>query len=107
MTSPSSSGALEAVERILNRGGEPGDVLSQVVDALHEKTSAWVGIAFAEDDRLELGPSAGASASPAAIQRHPIERQGQTVAELWTSPDADQTLFARVAVIVSPYCARA
>jgi len=106
MTSPSSSGALEAVERILNRGGEPEDVLRQVVETLHTRTSAWVGIAFARGDDLELGPSAGAPAPLAAIQRHTIERQGQTVAELWTSLDADHALFARVAVIVSPYCTR-
>ena len=106
MTSSSSSGALEAVERILNRGGEPGDVLQQVVDALHARTSAWVGIAFVEDDGLTLGPSAGGSAPPAKPQRHPIVRQRQTVAELWTTDNADHALFARVAVIVSPYCER-
>jgi hypothetical protein len=64
MTSPSSSGALEAVERVLNRGGEPGVVLQQVVDALHARTAAWVGIAFVEDNGVELGPSAGAAAPP-------------------------------------------
>jgi len=106
MTSPSNSGALEAVERVLNRGGEPGVVLQQVVDALHARTSAWVGIAFVEDNGVELGPSAGAAAPPADAQRHPIERQGHKIAELWTSAEADPTLFARVAVIVSPYCAR-
>ena len=106
MTSPSNSGALEAVERVLNRGGEPGVVLQQVVDALHARTSAWVGIAFVEDNGVELGPSAGAAAPPADAQRHLIERQGHKIAELWASADADPTLFARVAVIVSPYCAR-
>jgi hypothetical protein len=106
MTSPSSSGALEAVERVLNRGGEPGVVLPQVVDALHARTSAWVGIAFVEENGVELGPSAGGAARSADTQRHPIERQGRKIAELWTSADADPLLFARVAVIVSPYCAR-
>lgn len=106
MTSPSSSGALEAVERVLNRGGKPGDVLQQVVNALHARTSAWVGIAFVEDSGVELGPSAGGAAPPADAQRHSIERQGRKIAELWTSADADPLLFARVAVIVSPYCAR-
>ncbi len=104
--SPSSSGALEAVERILNRGGEPGVVLQQVVDALHARTAAWVGIAFVEVNGVELGPSAGAAAPPADAQRHLIERRGHKIAELWASADADPTLFARVAVIVSPYCAR-
>ena len=105
MTSSSSSGALEAVERILNRGGEPAEVLQQVVDALHARTSAWVGIVFVEEGGVELGPSAGGG-RPADRRSHAIEWEGQTVAELWTTADADPTLFARVAVIVSPYCAR-
>ena len=58
-SSSSSSGALEAVERILNRGGDADDVLRQVVDTLRQRASAWVGIAFVEQERRELGPSAG------------------------------------------------
>ncbi len=100
MTSPSSSGALEAVERILNRGGDAHDVLRQVVDVLHARTGAWVAIAFDS----ELGPNAGGE-KPGDHQRHPIVWQGETVAELWTSSEADPALCARVAVIVSPYCA--
>ena len=99
MTSPTSSGALEAVERILNRGGEPEDVLHQVVEALHERTGAWVAIAFGS----EAGPHAGGE-QPDQHQRHPITWQGRTVAELWTSAEADTALCARVALIVSPYC---
>ena len=105
MTSPSSSGALEAVERILNRGGKSADVLQQVIDALHERTSAWVGIALIVDDGLELGPNAG-GAVPDERDAYQIQLKGQPVAELWTTVDADPTLFARVAVIVSPYCQR-
>jgi hypothetical protein len=63
-------------------------------------------------DRVRRGqrrrerPECRAAAPPAGAQRHLIERQGHKIAELWTSADADPTLFARVAVIVSPYCAR-
>jgi hypothetical protein len=103
MTSSSSSGALEAVERILNRGGEPDDVLQQVIDTLHARGAAWVGIAFDEEGRFRLGPSAG-GAKPHEHQRHPVAWNGQRIAELWTSKDADPALCARVAVIVSPYC---
>ena len=99
MTSPSSSGALEAVERILNRGGDAGDVLRQVVEVLHERTGSWVAIAFDSNVRASAGGE-----KPENHQRHPIVRQGQTVAELWTSADADPALCARVALIVSPYC---
>jgi hypothetical protein len=99
MTSPSSSGALEAVERILNRGGNADEVLRQVVDVLHSRTGGWVGIAF--DSALRA--SAGGE-MPENHQRHPIVRQGQTVAELRTSAEADPALCARVALLISPYC---
>jgi hypothetical protein len=101
-SSSSSSGALEAVERILNRGGADDDVLQQVVDALHERTAAWAGIAFVEQDRLELRMSAGGT-EPADLQRHPVDWQGSTIAEHWASAEAATALFARNAVIVSPY----
>jgi hypothetical protein len=102
-TSSSSSGALEAVERILNRGGDADDVLRRVVAALQQRAASWVGIAFVEEGRLELGPSAG-GVKPADHQRHPVTWKGQTIAELWTSADADPVLCERIAVIVSPYC---
>jgi hypothetical protein len=92
MTSPASSGALEAVERILNRGGEPGAVLRQVVAALEERTGARVGIAFLTDE------------PPPEAQTYEIEWNGRLVAALWALGDADGELLARVAVIVSPYC---
>jgi hypothetical protein len=104
-SSSSSSGALEAVERILNRGGDADDVLQQVVDTLHERAAAWVGIAFVEQGGLELGPTAGGT-KPSDLQRHPIEWEDRTVAELWASAEADAPLCARIAVIVSPYCFR-
>jgi len=103
MTSPSSSGALEAVERVLNRGGEPDAVLRYVVSALHERAAPWVGIAFVTEDGVELGPSAGGD-KPVDVQRHPIVWEGRAVAELWAGIEADAELLARVALIVSPYC---
>jgi hypothetical protein len=105
MTSPSSSGALEAVERILNRGGDADDVLRQVVDALQERAATWVGIAFVQAGNLELGPSAG-GAVPDEVQRHAVHWNGARIAELWTGAGADSALCERVALIVSPYCAK-
>ena len=99
MTSPSSSGALEAVERILNRGGDADEVLRQVVEVLHERTGSWVAITVASGVRASAGGE-----KPENRRRHPIAWQGQTVAELWTSSDADPALCARVALIVTPYC---
>jgi hypothetical protein len=95
MTSPSSSGALEAVERILNRGGEPDEVLRQVVSALQQRTGARVGIALVAD-----------GTPPRDTQTHDIVFEGRRVATLWASRIADDALLARVAVIVSPYCRR-
>jgi hypothetical protein len=90
MTSPSSSGALEAVERILNRGGDPKEVLRQVVETLQKRTGARVGITR--------------DGAPEDAQTHEIVRDGRPVATLWTGKDADEALFARVAVLISPYC---
>ena len=50
------SGALEAVERVLNRGGEADDVLRQVVATLHERLGRYVRISFVEADRLVSRP---------------------------------------------------
>ena len=94
MTSPSSSGALEAVERILNRGGEPHDVLSRVVQTLRERTGLRVGIA-----PLDAGHD-----PPDDAQTHEIVWEGHPVALLWAGQEADSALLARVAVIVAPYC---
>src|SRR5205823_8805436 len=57
----SYSGALEAIDRILNRGGDADDVLRQVVAVLYERLegSSWVGISFVEGGELVLGPELG------------------------------------------------
>ena len=58
-------GALAAVERIVNRGGEADEVLQQVVDGLHDNVAhySWVGIYFVEGDELALGPWKGPQAT--------------------------------------------
>ena len=59
------SGALEAIGRILNRGGEAGGVLRTVVDLLHDgfENYSWVGIYLVEGDDLVLGPWKGPEAT--------------------------------------------
>jgi putative methionine-R-sulfoxide reductase with GAF domain len=59
------SGALEAVDRIINLGGDADDVLRQVVSVLHDRFDhySWVGIYLVEDDELVLGPWEGPQAT--------------------------------------------
>jgi L-methionine (R)-S-oxide reductase len=61
----SHSGALEAIDRILNRGGDADDVLRGVVDVLHDRFDDyfWVGIYLVEGDDLVLGPWKGPEAT--------------------------------------------
>ena len=59
------SGALEAVDRILNVGGDADEVLRRVVSVLHERFDhySWVGIYLVEGDELVLGPWEGPEAT--------------------------------------------
>ena len=61
----SHSGALEAIDRILNRGGEADDVLQAVVAVLHHGFDhySWVGIYRVDGDELVLGPWNGFEAT--------------------------------------------
>ena len=53
------SGALEAIERVLNRGGEADDILRQVVAILHERLGRYTRINFVEADGRAPGPVPG------------------------------------------------
>jgi putative methionine-R-sulfoxide reductase with GAF domain len=59
------TGALEAVDRIVNRESDADDVLRQTVDVLHDRFDhySWVGIYFVEEDDLVLGPWKGPQAT--------------------------------------------
>jgi hypothetical protein len=106
MSTPSTTGALEAIDRILNRGGDADDVLRRVVAALHERGGyAWAGIFFVEDGSLQLGPSAGV---PDETMRTAVAVtwQGERIAELavdGAAPD-DRSFLERVALLVSGHC---
>ena len=60
-----STGALEAIDRILNRGGDADEVLREVVAVLYERFDhySWVGIYLVEDGDLVLGPWQGPEAT--------------------------------------------
>ena len=97
-------GALEAVERVLNRGGEADDVLRQVVAILHERLGRFVRISFVEVDSLVQGPAAGDETETTAF---PIAFQGSRVADLEAGGELDggRTRAARDAwrSSISPY----
>jgi hypothetical protein len=97
------SGAAEAVERVVNRGGEADDVLRQVVSILHERLDRFIRISFVETDDLVPGPAAGEETGTTPF---PIAFQGRRVAELEAGgelTEADRALLERVAILVSPY----
>jgi L-methionine (R)-S-oxide reductase len=59
------TGAQEAIDRILNRGGSDGQVLQEVVDVLCDRVDhySWVGIYLVDGDDLVLGPWKGPQAT--------------------------------------------
>ncbi|HUP31943.1 MAG TPA: GAF domain-containing protein [Gaiellaceae bacterium] len=65
MTADAHRGALEAVDRLVNRGGDADDVLRAVVELLHDRFEpySWVGIYLVEGDELVLGPWRGPQAT--------------------------------------------
>ena len=103
----SHSGALEAIDRILNRGGDADEVLRQVVAVLHDRLDySWVGISFVEEGELVLGPAQGErTAEPTTV---PISYENNVVAELGVVAAgigaADREFLERVALLISPYC---
>jgi hypothetical protein len=95
------TGALDAVDRIVNRGGDADDVLRQVVDVL-SRLYPYVSIWFVEDDGLVQGPLAGEATD---AERYPIAFQGTKVAELEVggSVDADRQFLERLATLISAH----
>jgi hypothetical protein len=102
----STSGPLEAIDAIVNRGGDADDILRDVVAVLHTEAGyPWAGIFFLEDGTLALGPHAGTPDESRRITV-PVVWQGDRVAELAVddAPDEDRMLLERVAVLVSGHC---
>ena len=97
------AGALEAVDRVLNRGGDTDDVLREVVAILHERLGRFVRISFVETDGLAPGPAAGVATRTTSL---PIEFERRRVAELEVGgepADDDRALLERVATLVAPH----
>jgi hypothetical protein len=95
------AGDLEAVDRILNRGGDADDVLRRVVAVVH-RTYPYAAIAFVESGELVIGPEAGERVD---AESFPISFQGLQVAELRAAgAPIDRTFLERVALLISPFC---
>jgi len=96
------TGALEAIDRILNRGGEADEVLRRVVEVLG-RLYDYVAIEFVEGGRTELGPELG-SAPPDPL-RVPVTYEGSRVGALVAAaPDeADRPFLERVATLISAH----
>ena len=64
-TADTYRGALDAVDRLINVGGEADELLRRVVDVLHDRVPhySWVGIYFVEGGDLRLGPWQGPTAT--------------------------------------------
>ncbi len=96
-----SDRALEEIERVLERGGEPDDLLRAAVEALTaEPGVTWAGIAFLEEAQLVVGPQAG-QADDTRRTRVPVVFQGAAIGELWVDGEADPALLARIAALIS------
>ena len=99
-----TAGALDELDRILDRGGDADDVLRAVIRALVEQGGcAWAGILFHEEGELVLGPQAGEPA-PTERTRVPVVYEGSEVAQLVVDGCDDRAFLDRVAVLIAAHC---
>ena len=98
-------GALEALERILNRGGASDQVLAEVVAVLR-KLYDRVAVRFVRNGELIAGPAAGNPSGTASTW--PVYLEGEKVGEVEVAPASgdDDFFMTRVATIVAPYFGR-
>ncbi len=95
-------GALEAVERILNRGGEPDEVVRAVLETLHVRGVASASVNVLENGRLVERLAVGDEADRIVA---PVGYEGSEVGSLELAAD-DRAFVERVATLISPYVVR-
>ena len=95
-------GALAAIDRILNRGGDADDVLRQVLDVV-AGLYGYVALGFVEESGIAVGPELGSA--PGDVRSFDVVFEETKVGELRAAPAApDDAFLARVALLISPYC---
>ncbi len=94
--------AREAIERVVDDGGEADEVLRRVVAVLHEHVGGFIRISFVEGGELVPGPAAG---EPAGTTSFPIAYEGRHVADLEADAPAApaHALLEHVATLLGPY----
>jgi hypothetical protein len=105
MSTGRASGAIEAVERIINREEEADEILRQTVRALADRLDVPVAVRFHDEEQWVVGPSAGGYAERGDGEE--VRYRGDVVADLAAGAglDADgRAAFVRVALLISPYC---
>jgi len=95
-------GALEAVERILNRGGDAEDVLRRVLEALGGRGISFARLRLAGSDGLDAGLTVGEQREAVAV---PVVYEGLEVGSLELATD-DRAFAERVATLISHHVAR-
>jgi hypothetical protein len=91
-------GALEAVERVLNRGGDSDDVLRAVLGALYVRGVASARMSFPDGGGLFVGTEAKGLAVPIVFE--------DTEVGLLELAVEDRAFVERVATLISAYAAR-
>ncbi len=98
-------GALDALDRILNRGSAADDVLAAVVEVL-SRLYPYAAIALGEEEDPVVGPCRGRPGSDVAV--YPVRFQGTRVAELRISPAETEppavAFLERVATLIAAHC---
>jgi putative methionine-R-sulfoxide reductase with GAF domain len=106
------SGALEELDRILERGGDADDVLREVVSFLHDRFEhySWVGIYLVDDVGADPRYLACFPSTRSEIVV-PISFEGRVVGEIDIDSDeraafgeGDREFLERVAALISPHC---
>jgi hypothetical protein len=100
----SAADVLQAVDRIIRRGGDPGDVLQSAVTTIVERGGAkWAAVLFNDEGELIVGPHAGV-AEPGERRTAPIVLDGAQLGQLAVDGLDDQPLIEHIASLISPYC---